>query len=822
MKNFLSRACWLFGLLLFLLPPQARAQLGTPVINKIYIQNIGPPAVSEAFILANIRSTPGGRLLAPTIEEDEKSLYKTGFFYFVGVNQTNTTNGVDLYYLVQGKPILTDIQITGNKKLSLSKLKKKLTSKPGQPLDMLNIKHDADAMQELYHKAGYQDTTVEPLAPTIYPNEGRATVVIEVHETPKIRLADVVFEGASAFEQSKLRHVFKNTRRHWMFSWLTGSGVLKKDDFEDDENLLTEFYQNAGYIDFTIKDIKYEYPTPNRLIIRVVISEGRQYKVGKLTITGNTLFTTNDFIKGTNIDGKLMKLTSVPGSIFKPTGFEDDEQTLRDIYGAKGYLQHNEGGTTSIEAKRTPDVTTGTMDVAFAIVEGEKCYIEKIEIKGNAKTKDRVVRRELAVYPGEVYDMVAVKISKERLQNMDYFSKVEPQPEDTDIPNRKNVVFNLEESSMSSASVGAGFDSVQSIVGFAEIKMKNFDLFNPPTFTGAGEKLQLIGSLGSLYQDYELTFVEPYFLDQKLALSVSLFHREVNYDSLNDIYDETYDGGTIGLTKSLNKAQTLSGGISYTPEDVHLSINSGFSTNSTTNLVGAPGGLYHNATSISPNVSTNIYDERGSYFINKFSLNLAYDTRHSLKDNDKGEHTQLTVDVATPPGDTEFYKLELKTSWYFRGFRPGDILELDARAGVADTYGGTSQVPIFERYFLGGLYSLRGYQYRKNGPTDQYGEPLGGDTYWFGSGEYSIPLGKIVRLAWFYDAGDVYTDPYSFNLSHQQTRFYNDDVGMGIRVVLPIGGGMPLRLDYGVPIIHDPNVGSSGRVQVGVGYTRQF
>lgn len=822
MKNLLLRAGRLIGLLLLALPPLARAQLDAPIIHKISIQNIGPPAVSDAFIMANIRSKAGERLFPATIEEDERNLYATGFFFNVHVNQTNTADGVDLYYLVQGKPIVTDIRIIGNKKLSLSKLKKKLTSKPGQPLDELKLFHDSQAMQALYQKAGYQDATVEVKPPSIDEAMGRATVTIEVHETPKIRLANVIFEGATAFPQSKLRHVFKNTRRHWMFSWLTGSGVLKKDDFQDDQDLLIEFYQNAGYIDFAIKDIKYEYPAPNRLIIRVIISEGRQYKVGTLTITGNTLFTTNDFIKGTNIDGKLMKLNSVPGAIFKPTAFEDDIETLRDIYGAKGYLTRDQGGTTSITPTRTPDANTGTMDVAFNIVEGEKCYIEKIEIKGNEKTKDRVVRRELAVYPGEVYDMVAVKISKERLQNMDYFSKVDAEAEDTDIPNRKNLVFGLEESSMSSASVGAGFDSIQSIVGFAEIKMKNFDLFNPPTFTGAGQKLQLIGSLGSLYQDYEVTFIEPYFLDQKLALSVSLFHREVDYDSLNSMYDETYDGGTIGLTKSLNKSQTLSGGISYTVEAVHLSINSGFTTNSSTNLVSAPGGLYNQANAAGPNISTNIYDEHGTSLINKFSLNLAYDTRRTQKDNDRGQHTELLADIATPPGDTDFYKLELKTIWYFRGFRPGDILELDARGGVADTYGGTARVPIFERWFLGGLYSLRGYQYRKVGPSDQFGEPLGGDTYWFGGAEYSIPITKIVRLAWFYDIGDVYSDPYSFRLSQQQTKFYNDDIGMGIRVVLPVGGGMPLRLDYGIPIIHDPNVGNSGRVQVGVGYTREF
>jgi outer membrane protein insertion porin family len=823
MKRFHLRVRRLFCLLVLAWPAWARAQYEPPLIHKISIQHIGPPAVSDSFILANIRSKEGERLFTATVEEDESSLYNTGYFFTVRVNSTNTPDGVDLIYVVEGKPIVTDIRIIGNKKLTLNKLKKKLSSKTGQPLDELKLFHDSQAMQELYQKAGYQDTTVEVKPPSIDELNGRATVTIEIHETPKIRLVDVVFEGASAFPQKKLRHVFKTTRRHWMFSWLTGSGVLKKDDFQADQDLLIEFYQNDGYIDFAIQDIKYEYPAPNRMIIRVVVSEGRQYKVGNLDISGNKIFSTNTFIKGTNIDGKLMKLTCVPGAIFKPTGFDDDIETLRDIYGAKGYLTRDQNGTTAISASRNPNAANGTMDVAYHIDEGEKCYIERIEIKGNEKTKDRVVRRELAVYPGEVYDMVRVKISKQRLENMEYFSKVDTQAEDTDVPNRKNLEIGLEEKSMSSASVGAGFSSEESIVGFAEVKMGNFDLFNPPTFTGAGQKLQLIASLGSLYQDYEVSFTEPYFLGKKLALGVSFFHKEVDYDSMNYMYDETYNGGTISLTKSLNRSQTLSGGISYTLEAVDVSINSGFTTNSTTNLTGVPGGLYSVPTVTGPNISTNIYDEHGSTLINKFGLNLSYDTRRTVQDNDRGQHSQILAQVATAPGDTDFYKLELRTSWYFRGFRPGDIIELDGRAGVADTYGDTARVPIFERWFLGGLNSLRGFKYRQVGPADQFGEPLGGDTYWFGGAEYSIPIvTKIIRLAWFYDAGDVYADPYSFKLSEQQSHYYNDDAGMGLRILLPVGGGMPLRLDYGIPITHDINSGSAGKVQVSVGFSRDF
>ena len=199
-----------------------------------------------------------------------------------------------------------------------------------------------------------------------------------------------------------------------------------------------------------------------------------------------------------------MKLDLTPGKIFKPAAFTRDTDTLRDLYGSRGYLDREQGGTTIITATRTPNPTTGTIDISYDIEEGEKCYIEKIEIKGNTKTKDRVLRRELAVYPGEVYDMVRVKISKSRLDQLGYFAKVDTEAQDTDVPNRKDLVIGVEEKSTGNFTVGAGFSSVESIVGFVELKQGDFDLFNPPTFTGAGQKFQLRASIGTELQDYEI------------------------------------------------------------------------------------------------------------------------------------------------------------------------------------------------------------------------------------------------------------------------------------------------------------------------------
>jgi len=797
-------------------------------VHKINIRHVGPPAVSDDFIRANIRTKEGEPFARPTVDEDVRNLYATGYFFKIQVGEENTADGLNLTYVVQGKPILAEIKIIGNKKMSQKKLRKKITSKINQPLDERKLFEDAQAMQKIYEKAGYQKTTVVAEPPAVDEVLGRGTVTFVVNETAKVRLVDVVFVNAHAFTQHQLRKAIK-TRRHWMFSWLTGSGVLKEDQFTDDKDALVEYYQNEGYIDFAIQDIKFDYVSPTRMIIRIIVSEGRQYKVGTLDITGNKLFSTEDIIKGPMIGKKraaTTKIDLVPGKIFKPAAFDKDVENVRDLYGSRGYLERQQGGTTIITATRTANPTTGTIDLAYNIVEGEKCYVEKIEIKGNTKTKDRVLRRELAVYPGEVYDTVRVKISKSKLDQMGYFDRVEAEPQDTDVPNRKDLVIAVQEKTTGNFTIGAGYSTEESVVGYVEYREGDFDLFNPPLFEGAGQKFQARASLGTELQDYEINFTEPWFLGKLLILNVNLFDKDVYYASVNNEYDEFFAGGTISLTKGIGALigvdpQKLRATVAYTFEDAHVAINSGYSTNSTTNYSIAPGGLYQTNIVNGPNLSTNIFDQHGTYLESKIGLTLAYDTRNNLTLPDHGQRTSISTEVATSPGNTDFYKLELKSSWFFKGFGSNQVLELGGETGVVSPYGSSSQVPIFERWFLGGLENMRGFKYQTVGPEDQFGEPLGGDTFFYGTAEYSIPIIKMLRLAWFYDIGNVFPDAYSYNPGPGR-RIISDDVGMGLRIVLPIGGGTPLRLDYGIPIQHDPNIGRSGHIQIGVGYVHDF
>ena len=813
--NCLLRPLGIIIFLLFGCATVAWAQTPGAKITRVDIKFIGPASVSEALIRDNIKLKAGGTYVPGVTADDVHSLYATGQFYNirVSVDQAADGSGVVLTYIVQVNLRVTDVKIEGNVKMSTSKLKKKVTIKAGDALDEKKAFTDVQDIKKLYEKSGYPETKVKYVLDTD-ESTGHAKVTYQIEESPKVKITLVSFIGAEAFPQKQLRKECK-IRAHWWWSWLTGSGYFQQDEYDGDADRLADFYHEHGYLDFEIKDVKLDYPTTNTMVIKYYLFEGHQYKVGSVKFSGDTLFTNADIIKGLvsiqkygNSKAKLgpnglpMDVTN----IFTPAGLKLDTEAIQDFYGSKGYIEIAQG--QALHVQPIPNTERGTIDLDFQVRESQRSYVQKIEIRGNLKTKDKVIRRELAISPGDVFDMVHVKISKQRLDGLQYFSKVEMNPEPTDppIPGRKNLIVNVEEQNTGNLSVGAGFSSVDALVGYAEVSQGNFDLFHPPYFTGGGQKLRVRVQIGTQRQDYTISFVEPWLFGRKISLGVDLFRHQLNYESPNNIYDETRTGGKISLTRALG-SDFLIGSVSYTPELIGITLNSGWSQSNS-------------------NVPSAILSEVGNNFYNRVGASIAYDTRNSSQLPNHGQRTELTTEVSA--GNVGFYKVEIHTAWYFPGLLKGHVLEVVGRTGVADGFFG-GDVPFYDRYYLGGLYSLRGFEFRNVAPRDpNYGnpsypnmpnEPIGGDTYWFSSEEYSIPIlekegGVSLRFALFYDIGCVDAKSYSYSLN------YLNDWGMGMRLNIPHLG--PLRLDYGIPLNHDRYNTGGGKIQFGVGYTREF
>jgi outer membrane protein insertion porin family len=792
-------------------------------IDRVDVKFVGPASVSEQFVRSNIRLKAGDLYRPNVTQDDVHSLYSTGEFFNIRVTEEDADDGGKVVtFIVQVSPRITEIKFSGNHKLKDSKLLKKVTSKVGEALVEQKLFTAAQDMQKLYQKYGYPDSTVRYHL-DIDEFTGHGVVTFDVVESPKIRIVDVQFEGAIAFPQKTLRKQLK-TRRHNMWSWIMGTGVLNSDDFDHDRDSLMDYYHEHGYLDFQINNVLMIHPTPATLQIKFVVTEGRQYRVGSVKFTGNKLYSVADIVQGIAADNAFehspdkMGTNGLPmdvGDVFTPTGFTQDSQKIEDFYGSKGHIEVAQG--MALRALRVANVQAGTMDLEFQVDEGIKSRVEKIDIRGNLKTKDKVLRRELAISPGETFDMVRVKVSKKRLEGLQYFDKVDLQPEATDPPitGRKNLVINVEEQNTGNLTFGAGFSSVDSLVGYVQMTQGNFDLMNPPYFTGAGQKLRIRVQLGTQRQDYEVSFIEPWFLNHKLSLGVDLFLHELDFESPNNIFDEQRLGARVSLTRAL-WSDFLIGSVSLTEEQVGIDLNSGWH-DGTPNYSGVP-------PYIPANVPQAILDQTGHHTFTRLGTSLAYDTENSVELPDHGQRTEISTEISQ--GDTSFYKLEAKNDWFFPGFLKGHVVEVSSQVRTAEGFG-SADVPFYDRYYLGGLYNLRGFKYRNVAPRQAVNpmvqnfpnEPIGGDSSWFGSVEYSVPIiekpGSFgLRVAAFFDIGAVSPQSYTFSTD------YDDDWGLGLRLNIPHLG--PLRLDYGIPIRHDAYNGGSGQFQFGVGYKRDF
>ncbi|MEE2947479.1 MAG: outer membrane protein assembly factor BamA [Verrucomicrobiota bacterium] len=888
-----SPARWLHALgqtlpaamLLLLSSPVHGQAIRALQVQKIILQHIGQPAASDALIRANIRLKPGDTYSRKASDDDIHNLRNTGFFENVYVTEKRVADEVEITYTLVGKPVVTEILFDGNtggRKFRESKLRKKIRSRTGETLSRPRIFADTRALLKEYQKGGYHQAKVDY---EVRHDEalGQATVVFQVEPGRKVKIDDIVFGNALAFSQRELRKVLK-TRRRWFMSWLTGSGKLETDQWEEDLDRLTQFYQDEGYIDFEVREIDFSDPSDGGMVISFDLYEGYRYQVGSVAFEGNTLFTDDQIRRGVQVLERAVFPYMLEGAIFTPTGLNEDRDAIRDFYEAHGYLD------TIVRSTRVPNTDQGTIDLVYTIQEGELSYVEKVEIRGNNRTKDKVIRRELAISPGEVFDMVRVELSKRRLEGTALFEAVDTQVEKIpELPNRRNLIIGVQEGRTGHFLMGFGYSSIEAMFAQVGFVQGNFDLFNPPFFTGAGQKFRLQITAGSRRKDYQITFEEPWLFDQKKRLSVDLYHREIQYYSR---YFEQHQTGTrLGYSQRILNDR-VTAGVNYTIESIGIHDRSYFADMLSEHDMLINGLAKGYPDSLSANPFDWTYDTARIHegelselnhnrLVSQLGLFLEYGTLNSAILPSRGHLTRLKTEIAGGPfgGDTEMYRLEVDTAHYYPGFGVDHIWEVIGKLGVVDTFGDSRRVPYFDRFFLGGAYSLRGYDYRDIGPrmqtweagvdeNDQFGywvneesedgkplgqkfvpvkrggysdnpfhkipeitpadgnrwtpviidgyETLGGSSYWYGSVEYSIPIINQLRVAIFYDVGMVYEDPYEFEFSN-----YADNWGVGLRLNVPMLG--PLRLDYGIPISHPDYLhGGGGEFNFGVGFNRSF
>ena len=716
---------------------------------------------------------PDRETILSSIAIDVNRMRESGRFSYVDARMDVTGDGVVLVYTVVAKHRLRRIEIHGAKKMSNRKVLRKSELAIGQFADDSTFELAAAKIKEAYSDFWYPDTQVEWTAET---NEklGTVDVTYRIQEGRKLGIKHIVFEGNDLIDGDKLKRVIQQKEKRW-YSFITGSGKYKEEIADSDVFALKSFYMNNGFLDVEISEPILDASKPKKAVMIFHIVEGQRYRIGQISLSGMEQISEKDLRPTVRLR---------PGNIASYENINTGSEGLRAYYGNRGYIR------ATVRPEFDAHADNGTVDIDYAITEGSVGYINKVNISGNERTQDKVIRREVVIYPDEIYNRSRVKTSENRLQNLNYFEIVTINPEYTGEVDRYDLNVHVKEKPTGQFSAGVGFSSVDSLVGYAELSQGNFNYKTWPPI-GAGQKFKIRVQLGTERNDLDISFIEPWFLDRKLSFGVDLFHREARYYS--DSYDQNNDGFRLSLGKPLSRFTR--GTLAYSLErfDVY---------------------------DVSPSASQVIKDEEGKRTSSAMEYTWTFDTRNRPFNPTSGNKTTVSPYTAGGAlgGQTDIFGTRIRSGQYWP-LIGNMVFNLRGQVESVEAFGDSKEhageygdgVPLFDRLFLGGSYTLRGYEYREVGPQDD-GDPIGGNSSAYAAGELTFPIWSKVRGAAFYDWGVVNVDSWDFDTAN-----YNDDWGIGLRFDLP---GFPLHLDYAWPINYDDATQSGkGRFNFLIGHT---
>jgi outer membrane protein insertion porin family len=726
------------------------------VVKDVSVEYIGGQTVAPDRILSNMATKPGTVFSQAVVEDDIKNLYASGMVENIRFVTQPKGDGIKVIVVVQTRSALGKVSFEGNTAFTESKLRSKVELPAGGPLDEVKVQAGQRAIQKLYETSGYADTGVTYEIRSAR-QEGFSEVVYKIQEGQKSVLREVEFVGNTAFGAKDLRKQMKS-KQISLLPAIGGRGRVDSDQIDDDLLAIERFYKDNGYLNARIVDTRRVRVDEKKVDLVVTIEEGEQFTVNSVRITGARAFSVGDLTPF---------LKSRPGQVFSAGNVEADLQALRDYYGARGYAE--------VGVDPVLDGAGGnTVDIVYAISEGDRYLVGKINFEGNDKTKDKVLRNEMPVQPGEVFNLPKINAGKRRLENTNYFTSVDLLPTDSDLAGYKDLNIRVAEKPTGSLNFGAGFSSIDNLVGFVEVTQTNFDIGGWPNFTGAGQRFRAAARVGTQRKDLLVSLTEPWFLDRPLALGGEMFYRNLLF--LSDVFDQTNYGGAVNLRKPLGEHSNIA--LEYRAQNVAIDVDR--------------------------NASAVLLAEDGDYFQSMIGADYIHDTRDDLFLTRRGHRLNGGVSYSGLGGDVENFQLQGGAVQFVH--LPFDTI-LSVEGHVHAVFG--DDVPIFDRQFLGGANNLRGFDFRDVGPKDATGEPIGGLTSAYATVEYTIPVMPQLRGALFYDVGVVSADEASFNGD------VNSNVGVGIRVFLPVG---PLRLDYGIPVSSDEFNDSTGRFQFNIGY----
>ena len=733
---------------------------GEPSIARVGIT--GNLRVEEDAIRVHLRSQVGQPFDQETIDRDIRSVYAMGFFDQVDADVTRLPeNRVEVVFRVKERPLVRSVKIEGNKKVKREELEGALKIRAHTILDPEKARQGVEAGKKLYVEKGYLDAeltySTEPLG------ENEVDVLYKVDEHGPVKVVEVAFEGNKAFSARKLRGVMQ-TREKWLLGFITGAGVLNKEVLRTDVERLTAWYYDHGYVTVRVDEPRVER-RDDGLHVTVKIDEGDQYRVGEVGVAGeNTPGDTKALLQG---------LTVTPGEVFKASALREDTQKLTERLSEDGYAF----ATVEPDTEMRPD--DKRVDITYKVERGKPVVVDRIEVTGNTKTRDKVIRREMRLQEQELFSASKLRKSREALQRLGFFQSVNITTRKAGEDDRMQVVVDVKEAQTGAFSAGAGFSSADQLLFNARIVENN--LF------GRGQRLELSGDIGSIRRNIILSFTEPYFQDTPLTLGASVFSWKLQFDD----FDRSGTGFGTQLTYPVTALgydslwglplEEVRVGSDYRVEQAQIS------------------GLDANAT-------RSIRVEQGSSLISSVTPRVSRNTLNHAFDPTAGSLQNVSLEVAGLGGE-RFLKAEASERWYRTFWRSKALGDFTYSFGGRLGYGLLGQggvngdeLPLFERYFPGGIDTIRGFKSRTLGPResrkDIFGRviattPVGGNEEGIMNNEVIFPIVQGIGLkgVLFVDAGNAYSADQGF--TWDETRL---SAGAGVRWLSPIG---PLRIELG-------------------------
>jgi len=732
-------SCLLFLAILFSAKTVESVDLTRPIV-QILIK--GNERVHESTIRYYISLKDGEVYSYSKARNDIKRIYDLGYFDDIKVDVEEEASGLKVAYLLKEKPFIKDVNIKGMKKVEVFEIKKKLLLKKGIHFKSHYIQKDIESIKKLYQEKGFYFASVDVAVKNVENNQ--VDIEFKINEGKKLYVTDIIFVGNKQFDDRELKKQI-DTQEKGSFSWFTSSGTYKKEIVKTDILKLESFYHDNGFIKVKIEDPRIEIDKELRKIyIDIFLSEGEQYRVGSVHIEGDEVYSEKELIGVFNLK---------EDDIFNRSQLSRDVFAITDMYSQKGYAF----------ADVMPNIKTNEslkkVDIDIKIDKGRKVYIGKINIYGNEKTRDNVIRREFRLQEGSLFDSSKLRRSRERINNLGFFDEVNFEQKSRSEEDMIDLDVKITERSTGSLSVGAGYSSVENAMLFAQISQSN--LF------GKGYRLALNAQMSSIRKDYEIDFTEPRLFDRELLAGLSLFNTDRDYFS----YRSRNNGGQVRLGKSLGEYTW--GNVSYRYELTNVYISN------------------------RDIASSFLLSQEGDRTTSSVAPSATRDTRDDFFNPQKGSRQYLYGEYAGGAfgGGMNYYKLIGENSWYYPLWL-NFVFMVHGKIGYADGHSG-KDLPIFERFFLGGPESLRGFNFNDVGPRDAAGQSIGGRSLLLLNTEFLYPFTRYVRGVIFYDRGNVYskegdlskTTSNDFDISNMRHAW-----GFGVRFYSPIG---PISFAYG-------------------------